>query len=284
MTRPGLTRLRIANLVVRLPDDLDVSDSDRLEANLAPFAWDGDDPPDVVVRDADAFPPPASPLTEFPVDVIRVSGMGPAELRETRPHRVFIGRDSTTVSGRLDNTMAVVMAVHLGLAHHLPRLGGVMLHASAVTVGNRAFVFPGRSGVGKSTAAHGFPGAKMLAEDRCVLRPADGGWQVHAVPVWAWRYGPAQRRDAWLAMLALVEKISGPSVEHLPTGTAVARLAPAVVHNHYDTDSAGRVLAVLGAIAAQVPAVELRYRVGESFADLLLARIANAPERAEAAS
>jgi hypothetical protein len=54
--------------------------------------------------------------------------------------------------------MAVVSAVHLGLAHRLPALGGLLLHASAVRAAGWAFVFPGPTETGKTIVRLEYPG------------------------------------------------------------------------------------------------------------------------------
>jgi hypothetical protein len=59
----------------------------------------------------------------------------------------------------------------------LQQRGHVVLHASAVRVGDRAVLFCGPSGAGKSTiaAALGERGYAMLTDDLCVVVPKEGG-------------------------------------------------------------------------------------------------------------
>ncbi|MDD3958306.1 MAG: hypothetical protein PHO96_05405 [Candidatus Izemoplasmatales bacterium] len=63
---------------------------------------------------------------------------------------------------------------------------GFALHAAAVVYQGRAYVFSGRSGVGKSTHASlwkdRFPGAFILNDDKPAIRKVQGGFMVFGTP------------------------------------------------------------------------------------------------------
>jgi hypothetical protein len=77
---------------------------------------------------------------------------------------------------------------HLLLDQVLPRLlsrrGHLVLHASAVKVGDRAVAFAGETGLGKSTLAVSFhlAGFPLLTDDGLMVSAGDGG--VRAVPTY----------------------------------------------------------------------------------------------------
>ena len=62
------------------------------------------------------------------------------------------------------------------------RLGGLVLHATAVVVAGRAILFVGPSGAGKTTAANHTSGATWLCRDRALVVPDDvSGWTAWAI-------------------------------------------------------------------------------------------------------
>lgn len=73
---------------------------------------------------------------------------------------------------------------HLFLNQVLPlalaKQGKIVMHASAVEVGDYAVTFMGESGRGKSTLAASFAtnGFRFLTDDGLLLEPCDGGYQI----------------------------------------------------------------------------------------------------------
>lgn len=63
------------------------------------------------------------------------------------------------------------------------RVGGLVLHATAIVVAGRAVLFVGPSGAGKTTSARQVRGATWLARDRALVVPdAAGEWVAWGVP------------------------------------------------------------------------------------------------------
>jgi hypothetical protein len=292
MTPQGLTRLRIADLIVELPADLDLPDVGILEEHLRPFAWAGQGEAEVVVVQhleparPEVSEPQASacggfgpadrihaPRATFRVDVTRVMGRPGGEERSVLPYLCTEESSRLLVAGPLPDTMAVVSAVHLGLAHHLPRRGGLLLHASAVRASGWSFVFPGPTEAGKTTAAQGFHGGTVLTDERCAVRQVGDRWLAFPVPMWGGKYAPVPAAVVPLAMVVVVRKNAALAATPLSRAVAVSRIAPGIVHNSYDVVRAGRVLGVLAELATEVPVVELAYGLGDSFAEVLAGRL-----------
>lgn len=84
----------------------------------------------------------------------------------------------------------------LQFSHHLLSFEGLVLHASAVELGGRAYLFSGPSGVGKSTHTRlwreVFPAARLLNDDKPALRLRDGRFTVYGTP-WS---GKGENRNA----------------------------------------------------------------------------------------
>jgi hypothetical protein len=80
--------------------------------------------------------------------------------------------------------------------------------------------------------------------------------------------------DLPLAMVVLVRKRGPVSVRALAPAEAIGRLAPAVFHHRPDRAFSEGILEALAGLAGDVPVVELAYDLGDSFADVLVARLA----------
>jgi hypothetical protein len=83
-----------------------------------------------------------------------------------------------------DSDPVVVRTVLLGtvMAHLMRQRGWLPLHAGGVAVANRALLFLGRSGSGKSTTAAAFfmEGHSVISDDVCAVRVADGQCEVQS--------------------------------------------------------------------------------------------------------
>ncbi|MBU49577.1 MAG: hypothetical protein CL920_12850 [Deltaproteobacteria bacterium] len=72
------------------------------------------------------------------------------------------------------------------LIHQLLRHDGLLLHASGVVSDNKAFIFAGASGAGKSTAAKNSPHAQLLSDELVILRPNKRGtFQAYGTPFYS---------------------------------------------------------------------------------------------------
>lgn len=71
------------------------------------------------------------------------------------------------------------------LALYLPYQRGVLVHACALVEGDRAYVFAGRSGSGKSTIARMLAEqVHVLSDELVVLRQTEVGWEAFGTPFW----------------------------------------------------------------------------------------------------
>ena len=89
----------------------------------------------------------------------------------------FVGRCTTN---------SLEAAIRVGVALTAVRRGGLLVHASAICMHDRAFVFAGVSGAGKSTIsqmlADNVPGITKIADELLLLLPTESGWRVSIGP------------------------------------------------------------------------------------------------------
>jgi hypothetical protein len=139
--------------------------------------------------------------------------------------------------------------------------GGVLLHASAVVMRGRAWVFSGPSGSGKTTIASLAGRRAVLNDETIALRPDGRGWAACATPFYG-SGGPAMARAnaaAPLRGLCFLRKADRFAHRRLSPSEVVARAFPEVMLPKRDHRVAERLLATLAALAAAVPAWELAF-------------------------
>jgi Ser/Thr protein kinase RdoA (MazF antagonist) len=199
---PGRATLRWAGLTVRVtsPDQTAI---DWLVEFLAPWAEEGQE------RDADVDlglerastggrtgapeRPPDGVADAFVLDtrVIRLPYWGSGDRRvavdsargvrlETAPGRVVIAAASGAVL-----RIAALRTVRELATVAWRRAGGRLVHAAALAVDGRVILIAGPKGSGKTTLlvhALGLAGACFVANDRVVVRVAEGGIEAHGMP------------------------------------------------------------------------------------------------------
>ncbi len=138
------------------------------------------------------------------------------------------------------------------LAERLLARGALLLHASAVTIGGRAWVFSGPSGVGKTTLGVTLEGS-LLCDETVAIAPADGGAIVHSTPYWHARPGAAEVAGVIFPVRGVTS--GRPSWRTLPPGRAVARLMSS--SGPLLASSTPRVLAVAATILRALPCAEV---------------------------
>ena len=102
--------------------------------------------------------------------------------------------------------MAQYMATGALFARYLLRYDGFQLHASAVILNDRAYLFSAPSGTGKSTHTEKWVrlfGARYLNDDKPALRYKDGCWMAYGTP-WSGKHDLSRAENAPLGAIAFV--------------------------------------------------------------------------------
>ncbi len=152
-------------------------------------------------------------------------------------------------SARLSAPLAerpIDAVVRFLLAAHLLERGGLLVHASAVRIDGRAWVFAGPSGAGKSTLAAELDG-DLMCDEAVALLPMGDGVEAHSTPYWR-----AEPRHAAVAGIVFPARAPGPPRwSPLSQGQAVAQLlTTAGTQLPRDTP---RVLRVAAALTRSIP-------------------------------
>jgi len=160
--------------------------------------------------------------------------------------------------------------------HRLAREGAVEVHGCGVVWKGRTLVFCGRSGAGKSTMARLWKrharGARLLSDDRVVLRPGRSGVRVYGTP-WHGDGGFASPASAPLGALFFLHHGKATRLAPLSQAEAAARLFTRSFPPPWDREGVARALEACADAAARVPAFELAFRPRSEAVDAVRALV-----------
>ena len=143
----------------------------------------------------------------------------------------------------------------------LAEQGGMLMHASSVAWGGRAFVFTGVSGAGKTTISRLCPpDAHILTDEMSFLRPnTDGCHFAHGTPFSGELGRPGENLSAPLACVFLLAQGPENRIDHLSPTEAVRALMANVLYFARDDALTARVFDNAIALAARVPVRRLTF-------------------------
>ncbi len=147
----------------------------------------------------------------------------------------------------------------LQFSHHLLSFGGLVLHASAVELDGRAYLFSGPSGVGKSTHTRlwreVFPAARLLNDDKPALRLRDGRFIAYGTP-WSGK-GENRNASAPLAGICFLVRGERNEIRRLNDKEATVALLSQTMRVFATAERLDMMLSLLAELVAQVPVFEL---------------------------
>ncbi len=147
--------------------------------------------------------------------------------------------------------------------------GAVLLHACGAAVSNRALVFAGHSGDGKTTLAGllSREGARLLSDERVAVRKTERGFVAFGTP-WPGE-GDVVSSDAHpLAGMFVLRKAALHALGSASPSLAAELLARAIVP-YYLPEVAARILEVFSQLAVSVPFRELHFSRSPGLTSLL---------------
>lgn len=143
----------------------------------------------------------------------------------------------------------------------LLRFGGMMLHASAVAIEDRAYLFSAPSGTGKSTHARLWQqifGEEVQAinDDKPALRCIDGIWYAYGTP-WCGKDGINCNRRVKLAGICFLKQAPHNRIRRLSSREAVQNIIWQTMHRFRTKDNLDRMLDNVDSLVRSVPVYEL---------------------------
>ncbi len=177
--------------------------------------------------------------------------------------------DDLALANVIENFLRILSA-HQALAQ-----GGAVLHSAGLVFEGQAWIFAGRSGVGKTTLtgkAH-LAGATVLSDDVNLLLREGDGYRAYAVPFTGefgrtLDHGGAE--DSYpVAGVVLLEQAQRLAACRVTQATAIARLmvgSPFVNTDEIETD---RLLDNLAELATRLPVISLQSRREDTVKDIM---------------
>lgn len=195
--------------------------------------------------------------TELQAEPYRVSANGPADITLTCDARRVL-----ELNPSLQN---LEMAEYIGagaiFARYLLRFNGTYLHASAVVLDGKAYLFSANSGVGKSTHTEKWCrlfGAHYLNDDKPALRLVDGVWYAYGTP-WSGKHDLSSPEGVPLAGIAFLKRGEENAIRPMTALEAV----PLVLHQSQwklPKNQMEAQLALMDKLVQNVPVWELTCR------------------------
>ncbi len=150
--------------------------------------------------------------------------------------------------------------IYRAICTRMPDFDGLVLHASAVSVDGRAFLFVAPSGAGKSTHARLWceqfgPRAVTLNDDKPLLRQQGGTWRVYGTP-WSGPHGVNANASAPLHALCLLRRGTAAAVRPLTGAQALPGLLGETLRPA-DPKRLGRLCRLLDDLLRACPAFDL---------------------------
>lgn len=147
------------------------------------------------------------------------------------------------------------------LLTRLARDGGLLLHAAGIATEQGGLAFTGASGAGKSTISDFYAarGARVLSDERVILRAIGGAMQVFGTP-WPGTGRHARNQQGPLTSLFCIRHgKDGHMLRRMPPCTAAPFILPQCFLPHWDRAAMDGTLAFLGAVVETVDCFELAF-------------------------
>lgn len=147
----------------------------------------------------------------------------------------------------------------------LMRYGGIMLHASAVAMDGKAYLFSGPCGTGKSTHTRiwqqtfGAENALVFNDDKPALRRLDGKWYAYGTP-WCGKDGINENMRVPLAGICFLKQAKENTIIRLTKKEAVYRVFSQTLHRFYKEENLDLMLAHVDKLVREIPVFELHNR------------------------
>lgn len=161
----------------------------------------------------------------------------------------------------LSEEKAVYMDSGCLFYRELLAFGGMMLHASAVALDGRGYLFSGPSGVGKSTHTQlwrrAFPEAKVFNDDKPALRLVEDRWYAYGTP-WSGKHGININMKVPLAGICFLRRGEANEIVRLSPKEAMKHVIAQTIRRFRGEVQLDLMLTLVDRLVRDIPIYELR--------------------------
>jgi len=159
-----------------------------------------------------------------------------------------------------ENTLAYMEAAYQFYLE-LINFDGFYLHASAVVVDGRAYLFSGHSRAGKSTHTRQWQQifgekAVVINDDKPALRRIDGIWYAYGTP-WCGKDGINTNMRAPVAGVCFLKKATQNKIRSLDSFEAMQNVLGQTIYKFQSADKLDKMLGHLDCFLREIPVYEL---------------------------
>ncbi len=164
----------------------------------------------------------------------------------------------------------------------LLRYDGMMLHASAVSYGGKAYLFSGPSGVGKSTHTGLWQSTfgdevAIINDDKPALRYLDGRWFAYGTP-WSGKNHVNVNERLPVAGICFLKQAQENRIRRLSSLEALQNLLPQTLRKRLTVEEASVLLHHVDRLIRVIPVFELENRPEEAAVKLSYETMCRASE------
>lgn len=208
-------------------------------------------------------------IAELTVDIPTAGGMAPRcegyLARENKP--IDIALDASQYQfERIPDDPELVAYLDSGFQFYRKLLSynGMMLHASAVAMEDRAYLFSGPCGVGKSTHTSLWQqvfgdAAQVFNDDKPALRRLDGCWYAYGTP-WCGKDGINQNKKVPLAGICFMKQGQENVIRALPPAEALGKVLSQTPRRFDQAEQLDQLLGHVENLVREIPIFELQNR------------------------
>lgn len=161
-----------------------------------------------------------------------------------------------------DEEMAEYLGTGVVFARELLAFNGSFLHASAVILDGKAYLFSAPSGTGKSTHTEKWCrlfGATYLNDDKPALRLVEGVWMAYGTP-WSGKHDLSRPEGVPLGGIAFLRRGQENSIRRLPSKEALPKFMSQSLWQVSQHAQMEKQLSLVDSILLQIPIWELTCR------------------------
>lgn len=146
----------------------------------------------------------------------------------------------------------------------LVKFGGLYLHSSAVAIDDKAYLFSGPCGTGKSTHTRLWQQifgekAEIINDDKPAMRRIDGHWYAYGTP-WCGKDGININRKVSLAGICFLQQAEENRIRRLTKQEAMQKILSQTIFKFFEVEKLDLMLSHLEKLVQEIPVYEFENR------------------------